>query len=241
MKIRRPCCMMTIGIVLAQCLFCSDGAAQVGFDVGIKSGWIHSTQWSSQDVPEGSSVETHAIDGLTLGVGFRVAWNSVWSVETDVLFSEMGASHSVTPSDFPFGPMELTYQCDYLDIPVFLQVRLCKSRYVSLFSTGGIYAGFLLNNQYWFHNDVWGDAQREMKNICTTDFGFIFGNGIRSSIWGMDAVLEYRFLLGLADISFPTDPQSIPFVPGEFFPVIKMRNMAHMVVISIGTHLKKKR
>jgi hypothetical protein len=37
--------------------------------------------------------------------------------------------------------------------------------------------GVKINNQYLFHNDVWGDTRREIENTGKIDYGFLFDCG----------------------------------------------------------------
>ena len=218
-------------MVLFWILFLSAGClhSQSRIYAGLKGGFCNSTHWSPREKEPDVTVETTPKNGLTGGFILGIEFNRIFTLESGCMYTEKGAHHVVTTPNFIWGPMNLDYRYKYIEIPIVLKTVFLSSGNWDFYSYGGGYVSFLNTNTYQFNNDIWGSSTHRIEKTNQTDWGLSTGAGISVSVKPFRFHLEYRYAMGFHDIEFPTEPIEITDLPGSLFPIIRLRNMAHIL------------
>src|SRR4030042_220382 len=163
------------------------------FSLGTRTEAVSSSHWSPIEKDPEVSVMTHAVWGHTAGLYGSYTFSRYLTLEAGVHYIEKGAKHDVNNATFPFGTMFLDYRYDYLEIPLILKTFWFNIRRFSLYSFGGLYGGFLVNNRYRFSNETWGDSESELGDTQKKDWGFTSGAGIQFQHDRLEIGMEYRY------------------------------------------------
>lgn len=178
-------------------------AAQ-GTEIGIKGGLSFGNISNKGLLPGDLKTRTGFAAGLYLGFGA-----SVVSLGAEGLYAQRGLDSDQSLSDSET-------RLDYVDIPVYLKIRI---------PTPGIrpyaFAGPQISLELRCHTAS-GDACAEPSARETTDYAGVIGAGVKFG--GSTAVgLEARYVYGLSDLKLAT------LTSGESY-----KNRTFMVLVSIG-------
>lgn len=206
------------------------GTLLKGSDQNVRFGLTGSLNISRHWSPEEFSSQEFSVQSankttLALGGLVDVRLNQRFSLQSGITYIKKGSKQNVSIAEIPIGPIKATYSLDYLEIPILLKAYLNREHeLLGPHVSAGPYVSFLLSNRYAFKNSFLGEEESSIPGLRRTDFGLMFGIGL--DVNGPDAlfVFDYRFSLGLTDLSLPTGPG---------FPEIELRNQCHMFVLEI--------
>jgi hypothetical protein len=193
---------------------------------GLKGSFNIARQYSSEDITgQGYSVTSE--NSTTFALGGLLSWrlNGRFHLQPEIYYIRKGSKQNLILDMFPSAPTKATYSLGYYEIPVLLKVYLKNDReLLGTHLVAGPYLSLLAGTRYTVKNAFLGEIEKDITGLRGTDYGLIFGLGL--DVNGMDArfVFDYRFSLGLVDLSLPT-------VAG--LPEIELRNQCHMFVLEV--------
>lgn len=191
---------------------------------GLNVGPIFSSQWSTGEKPAGYENPTGQ-SGLSIGFFSNLTLGKRFSLQGEICMSDKGAKHNIIIAGFPFGPIDVTYTTDYLEIPLWLKFYVIKKEKFRIYTGAGGYIAFLTKGKYLFENEFIPSFTEDMEDIKKTDFGFLGNWGLEIKAAHFLFHLEYRYSMGFADISYPTGPGS---------PEIEFRHLSHVVLFGVS-------
>jgi opacity protein-like surface antigen len=187
-------------------------------------GPVFSNHWSTEEAPEGVEKPTGE-SGFSIGVYANFRLGKRFSLQGEIGYAEKGAKHNILIEGFPFGPVDVTYSTEHIEIPIWLKFYVIKGEKFRIYTGAGGYMAFLTNGQYLFENEVIPSFTEDMDDIKKTDLGLLFQWGLEIKVGSVFVHLEYRYSMSFTDISYPTGPDA---------PGIDLRNLAHVVLFGVS-------
>jgi hypothetical protein len=244
---------MVVVLMMAFLLCLGGGWAEAQFFFGTKGGLGISNHWSTEEKGNGYTVESGVKLGGSIGVLGSYQISRYFAVQGEVLYTQKGSKQDVTLPPLPpplgdIGAIELTYQMDYVEIPLILKTYPFQLETFRPYTTIGPYVAFLTGNEYEMNNETLegfvppgGDdigAAQEIEDLKETDYGIVFGTGLEYHLYDLRFSLDYRYTMGFVDLTLPTgEMPEIPGMPPEAFsdafPEIELRNNCHMFLVGI--------
>jgi len=199
--------------------------AQPGkWSFGLNIGPIFSNHWSTEDTPAGYE-KPIGESGLSLGVYTNYRLSKRFSLQVGIGLAEKGAKHNLVIEGFPYGPVDITYNTEHIEIPVWLKFYVIKKEKIRLYTGAGGYFAYLTKGQYTFENEFIPSFTEDMDDLKKSDIGMMFNWGLEVKVAHFLFHLEYRYSMGFTDISFPTGPGT---------PGVNLRNMAHVALFGVS-------
>jgi hypothetical protein len=192
--------------------------------LGLNIGPIFSNQWSTEETPAGYE-KPGGESGLSLGLYLNLRLSKRFSLQGEIGLVEKGANHNLLIEGFPFGPIDVTYSTEYIEVPIWLKFYVIKGKTLRLYTGGGGYIAFLLNGEYTVENEFIPTITEDLEDIKQSDLGFLFNWGLEIKAGDFLAHVEYRYSMGLTDIASPTGPGA---------PTIDLRHLGHYVCFGIS-------
>ncbi len=181
--------------------------------------------------------------GVTAGVFLILPVTKRFGIQQEVLYVQKGSRQKIG-ADVLTVPvtMDVTYDMDYLEIPVLLRYHWITGRDVGLYSLAGFAFGLKMQDRYTLSailddgvDQVPIKADSDMSEVDLFDFAFTYGIGLEFPVGDNWLLLEYRFDLSLEALPLPTYAY-VPFGDEELLvdnDPVPLRNQAHMLMIGI--------
>jgi hypothetical protein len=217
---------LKFGILALVMLIGTSGAleATVEFRFGIQGGFSLTNHWSTKEKSGNYTVESSIKDGFAAGGLATVRISNLFSLEGDVLFVKKGSNQTITVPGFPYGPIEVTYHLNYVEIPFLLRTHLFPKAKIQPTLAVGPYVAFLTSKKYVYQIIVVGTQEKEIEGIKSTDYGIAFGTGLEIPANIIHLRIDYRYSMGFVDLKLPTGPG---------FPEIELRNYCHSLMFGL--------
>ena len=179
--------------------------------------------------------------GIAAGVFIILPVTERFGIQQEVLYVQKGSRQKIG-ADVLTVPvtMDVTYDLDYLEIPVLLRYHWFTGRDVGLYSLAGFAFGLKINDHYELSavlddgvDQVPIKADSDMSEVDIFDFAFTYGMGLEFPVGGNWLLLEYRFDLSLEALPLPTYAY-VPFGDEEILvdnDPVPLRNQAHMLMV----------
>ena len=136
--------------------------------------------------------------------------------------------------------MDVTYDLDYIEVPVLLRYHWLSGGGVGLYSLAGFSFGLKTHDRYTLSavlddgvDQVPIKADSDMSEVDLFDFAFTYGIGLEFPVGKSWLLLEYRFDLSLEALPLPTYAY-VPFGDEEILvdnDPVPLRNQAHMLMV----------
>jgi hypothetical protein len=139
--------------------------------------------------------------------------------------------------------LSVTYDMDYLEIPVLLRFTWHESRRWTLYSISGTALSVKLGDRYVLEGELDDgeqvvplSADSDMSEVDLFDYSFVYGFGLEAPAFGHSLVLEYRFTIGWNTLLMPTYAY-VPFgdetilIDNEPVP---LKNQSHAIMLGIA-------
>jgi Outer membrane protein beta-barrel domain len=195
------------------------------FSFGVQGGLTLTNHWSTQEKSGDYTVESGIKAGFAAGALATIRISRIFSLEADVLYVKKGSNQTISIPGFPFGDIEVTYELDYIEVPVLLRTHLFPSAKIQPSLAGGLYVAFLTAKNYVYRIAAIGSVEEEIKGIESTDYGFTTGVGLDIPADVGRLRFEYRYTMGFVDLKLPTGPG---------FPEIELRNYGHYLMFGLA-------
>lgn len=181
--------------------------------------------------------------GLAAGVFVTLPITRRFCLQQEVLYVQKGSRQDIGAEIFDIPTvMDVTYDLDYLEIPVLLRYHWLIDRGVDVYSLAGFAFALKVNDRYQLAGDVSDGeesiplrADSDMSEVDLFDFLFTYGVGLETMVGGQRLLAEYRFDLSLQQLPMPTYAD-VPFgeetVRIDNDPV-PLRNQCHMLLMGI--------
>ena len=139
--------------------------------------------------------------------------------------------------------LNVTYDMDYLEIPVLLRFTWHESRRWTLYSLSGTALSVKLNDRYVLEGELDDGEQvvplhadSDMSEVDLFDYSFVYGFGLETPAFGHSLVLEYRFTIGWNTLMMPTYAY-VPFGDETLLidnDPVPLKNQSHAIMMGIA-------
>ena len=179
--------------------------------------------------------------GLAAGVFVTLPITRRFQLQQEVLYVQKGSRQDIGAVIFDIPTvLDVTYDLDYLEIPVLLRYHWLIDRRVDIYSLAGFAFALKVDDHYQLQGEVSDgeesiplSADSDMSEVDLFDFLFTYGVGVEVPVGGPRLLLEYRFDLSLQQLPMPTYAD-VPFgdetVRVDNDPV-PLRNQCHMLLM----------
>ena len=139
--------------------------------------------------------------------------------------------------------LSVTYDMDYIEIPVLLRFAWHESRSWTLYSLAGTALSLKVHDRYVLEGELDdGDqvgplrADSDMSEVDLFDYSFVYGLGLETPALGHSILLEYRFTIGWNTLHMPTYAY-VPFEDDEILienEPVPLKNQSHALMLGIA-------
>jgi hypothetical protein len=139
--------------------------------------------------------------------------------------------------------LDVTYDMDYLEIPVLLRFTWHESQRWTLYSLSGTALSVKLNDRYVLKGELDDGEQvvplradSDMSEVDIFDYSFVYGFGLETPAFGHSLVLEYRFTVGWNTLMVPTYAY-VPFDDDTILidnEPVPLKNQSHALMLGIA-------
>ncbi|MBU0692212.1 PorT family protein [bacterium] len=237
--------------ILAATAFTSPGRAIQDVDsgelpsisVGIKTGIGFSQHQGIEPREMEYTVGSTMRPGAFAGISILLPITRRLYLQQEVVYIQKGSRQDIGLEIFEIPTiLDVTYDMDYIEIPVLLRYQWMIDRGIDMYSLAGFGFGLKINDRYRLSGEVSDGvetiplkADNDMSEIDLFDFLFTYGIGFEKYFGGRWLLIEYRFDLSLHALPLPTYAEvpvgeDIVVVDNEPVP---LRNQCHQLVVGI--------
>lgn len=166
-----------------------------------------------------------------------------FGLQQEVLYVQKGSRQDIGVDVFDIpSVMHVTYDMDYIEIPLLLRYHWLIDRGVDIYSLGGFAFALKVSDRYWLSGEVDDGnevvpirADSDMSEVDLFDFTFTYGVGLEFPLGSNRLLLEYRFDLSVEALPLPTYAY-VPFGDEEVLvdnEPVPLRNQSHMIMVGI--------
>lgn len=181
--------------------------------------------------------------GVTAGVFLVLPVTSRFGLQQEVLYVQKGSRQDIGVDVFDIpSVMHVTYDMDYIEIPLLLRYHWLIDRGVDIYSLGGFAFALKVNDRYQLSGEVDDGtetvpirADSDMSEVDLFDFTFTYGVGLEFPVGKSRLLVEYRFDLSIEALPLPTYAY-VPFGDEELLvdnDPVPLRNQCHMIMVGI--------
>ncbi|MEM6326923.1 MAG: porin family protein [Bacteroidota bacterium] len=189
--------------------------------VGVKAGLNATTIFFDDDGLYEASLDKRARLGLVGGLSVDVPFSSALGLRAEALYSQRGfANYS---PEFEEGESfsedgTVTFQMDYVEVPVLLNVTVPVQSGLEIGVQGGLVPAFAVR-EVTSCDGLLGEFEGEPTDFCAPvdqdqDFGirpFDLGGALGATVGAGPFAVDLRYTLSLADINEELDPDARSF------------------------------
>jgi hypothetical protein len=242
-------------LVLGSCLFLATpepagamlddrddgGFAQLTF--GFKAGLAIAQHQGIEPRDMEYTVASSMRRGGAAGVFWILPVTRRFGIQQEVIYVQKGSRQTIGVDIFDVpAQLDVTYDMDYLEIPVLLRYHLVVDRKVDFYSLAGFAFGLKLNDGYQLSGAVDDgvdvvpiSADSDMSEVDLFDFVFTYGLGLEFPLGTRRFLFEYRFDLSVEALMLPTYAY-VPFGDEQLLvdnDPVPLRNQCHMLMVGL--------
>jgi hypothetical protein len=211
--------------------------------VGLKGGFALAQHQGVQPRDPQYTVASTMHRGVAAGIFLTLPITPRFHLQQEVLYVQKGSRQDIGVAIFDIPTvLDVSYEMDYLEIPLLLRYHWLIERGVDLYTLGGFGFGLKIRDRYRLSGTVTDGeetipltADSDMSEVDIFDFFFTYGVGIEVPAGGRRLLLEYRFDLSLDRLPLPTYadvPLGDETVRVDNDPV-PLRNQCHMLLAGV--------
>ncbi len=181
--------------------------------------------------------------GLTVGAFIYWPITDRLGLQQEVVYTQKGSSQQIVVDilDLPT-TLDVTYEVDYIEIPVLLRFTSFKRSDSSVYSLFGTAMSLKTRGHYELKGELSDgeqviplSADADLREVDMFDFSFIYGTGYERDIGGTHLLAEYRFTMSWNTLHMPTYAY-VPFEDEELLienPPVALKNQTHSIMLGI--------
>jgi hypothetical protein len=182
--------------------------------------------------------------GVAVSAFLYVPITSRFGLQQEVSYVQKGSRQDIRVEILEIPTvLHVTYDMDYIEIPVLLRYTWHDSRRWTLYSLSGTAFSLKIHDRYTLSGEI-DDGEQvvplraddDMSEVDVFDYSLVYGLGLESSLFGPRTVLEYRFTLSWNTLSMPTYAY-IPLGDEEILienEPVALKNQCHAIMLGIA-------
>jgi hypothetical protein len=218
-----------------------DRRALTPLSFGIKAGISLSQHSGVEERDAEYEVSSEMRKAASAGVFLYLPITRRFGLQQEVMYVQKGSRQDISVDilDIPT-VLHVTYDMDYIEIPVVLKFAWIKRRNTAVYSLGGWALSFKVNDHYTLSGEVDDGsesfpvtADSDMSEVEMFDYSFVYGMGVEFSMMGIPLMVEYRFAIGWNQLLMPTYAY-VPFGDEQILidnDPVPLKNQNHLVLL----------
>lgn len=210
---------------------------------GFKGGLSLSQHSGIEERGSEYSVSSHWRTGFAAGVFVYLPITSRFGIQQEVFYTQKGSSQDISVDILEIPTvLHVTYDMDYIEIPVFFRFDWYRSASGAFYSLAGTALSFKVKDRYTLDGVIDDGSQQvpvsadsDMAEVEMFDYSFVYGMGAEFSLFGRQLLLEYRFAMGWNSLAMPTYAY-VPFEDEQILienEPVSLKNQNHLLLLGI--------
>ncbi len=210
---------------------------------GVKLGGTVTQHVGTEERNSEYTVSSSFRTGLAGGVFVNWPVTPRFSMQQELFYGQRGSSQDIGVEILEIPTtLAVTYEMDYLDIPVLTRFALWQGENSQLYTLAGTAMSLKINDRYTLRGtlddgteSVPLSADDDMSEVDMFDFAMVYGTGVEFSLAGAPLLAEYRFMMGWNTLYMPTYAY-VPFGDEEILienDPVPLKNQSHSVVFGL--------
>ena len=211
---------------------------------GLKGGFSLSQHSGVNERDAEYGVSSQWRKGFAVGAFLYLPVTSRFGLQQEVFYTQKGSRQDISLEilDIPT-VLHVTYDMDYVEIPVLLKFAWLKWNRNALYSFAGWVMSFKVNDHYTLEGQIDDgsevvplSADSDMAEVEMFDYSFLYGLGVDFSLSRLQFLLEYRFVIGWNSLAMPTYAY-VPFGDEQILidnEPVNLKNQNHLVLVGIS-------
>lgn len=218
------------------------GFANVTF--GLKVGFSLAQHSGTEERDAQYKVSSQWREGFAVGAFLYLPVTSRFGLQQELFFVQRGSRQDIAVEilDIPT-VLHVTYNMDYVEIPVLLKFAWLRWNHNAIFSLAGTAISFKVRDHYTLDGEIDDGnetvplyADSDMSEVEMFDYSFIYGLGLDFTLLRIQFLLEYRFVIGWNSLAMPTYAY-VPFGDEEILidnDPVPLKNQNHLLLLGIS-------
>lgn len=216
----------------------------VSFSYGFKGGLSFAQHTGIEERNSEYTVKSHWRTGFAAGVFLYVPVTARFGVQQELVYAQKGSRQEIGVKilDIPT-VLDVTYDMDYIEIPVFMKFALLQRERIAVHSVAGTALSIMVRDHYSLAGEIDDGSQTvplgadaDMSEVDMFDYSFVYGFDAETTVSNLRAFLEYRFVIGWNTLLLPTYAY-VPFGDESLLidnDPVPLKNQAHYIVVGIS-------
>jgi hypothetical protein len=181
--------------------------------------------------------------GFALGAFVCFPVTSRFGLQQEVAYVQKGSRQKIGVEILGIPTvLDVTYDMDYIEIPVLLRFAWLQGNRSELYSLVGTALSLKVRDHYALDGEVSdGDqtiplrARADMSEVEMFDYSFVYGTGAEFDLGARGVLVEYRFTIGWNSLAMPTYAY-VPFEDDQLLienDPVPLKNQNHQVMVGI--------
>ncbi len=181
--------------------------------------------------------------GITAGVSLYWPVTDRFGLQQELAYSRRGSEQEIDVEILEVPTtLDVTYEMDYLDIPLLARLTLLRRGGSDLYSVAGTSMSVRVRGRYRLRGllddgveTISLTADADLSEVDMFDFAMVYGTGLDVPFQGLRLLFEYRFTMSWSTLYMPTYAY-VPF-EGEEMMVendpVPLKNQGHSLMIGV--------
>ena len=215
--------------------------ADVSF--GLKGGLSFSQHYGTEERHPEYHVSSQWRESFALGAFLYFPVTCRFGLQQEVLYVRKGSHQDISLAILEVPTtLDVTYDADYLEIPVLLRFAWLRSEHLTVGSFSGFAMSLMVHDSYRLRGEVDDGnqviplrADADMREVDMFDYAFTYGTLLEFVLWGRQVGLEHRFTIGWNTLSMPTYAY-VPFEDDQILienEPVPLKNQNHLLLLSL--------
>jgi hypothetical protein len=219
------------------------GASAESPSLALRLGPSYSQHYGNRERGLEYEVQSGGRTSITGGISLYLPVTDRFGLQQEICYVRKGSRQAIGVDVLEIPTvLDVTYDLDYVEIPVLLRFNWKTSGAPTLYSLAGFALSLKVHDRYTLQGEVDDGTQvvplhadAAMPEVDLFDFGFVYGMGAGLNVAGRALTLEYRFTIGWNTLAMPTYAY-VPFEDEEILvdnPPVPLRNQSHWVTLGV--------
>lgn len=235
-----------LALLLVSGAYASDGSGGGLADVswGFRGGVDFAQHTGIEERDSDYDVSSDWRVGMTVGAFIYWPITERFGLQQEIVYTQKGSSQRIVVDilDLPT-TLDVTYEIDYIEIPVLLRFASFQWSDSSVYSLLGTAMSLKTRGRYALKGELSDgeqviplSADADLREVDMFDFSFVYGTGYERAVGGTHLLAEYRFTMSWNTLHMPTYAY-VPFEDEELLienPPVALKNQTHTIMLGIS-------
>jgi len=236
--------LLLITAIVSPTVAFAHGVTSTGVSWGMRSGICLAQHVGTEERDSEYEIDSDWRAGFTGAVFVYWPVTERFGLQQEVAYTQKGSTQRIGVEiiDIPT-TLHVTYEVDYLEIPVLTRYTLFRNQRGEMYSLAGMAMSIMLASHYELSGEVSDGvdtiavtASSDMSEVDLFDFSVVYGLGYDFEAAGHDVFVEYRFTMSWNTLYLPTYAY-VPFGDEEILidnEPVPLKNQTHSISFGVS-------